>query len=672
MGDFLNSVQSNKIIGPLRSGFAAKKWSAQYIQLKSDVDDDRVFEAGNLIHKKLNNIRALLRFVVSDRLKSTTKVRVLAALVNYNFCIVAKKSRNAMEEFVVKKKGENPSVIPMSHDIAAVKMKILNGVEYAPDELIQSMVDGVGIPLKVILDKNPAMTGNPEFGKVEWEDVLYDFNLGILYSHVEDLWDDCLWNGYVAIEGDGLIRFLPKRSSEQIANVVGRARYNSLGREFALHSINLMRGEVGYGYFDAGKSMAVKSIAKEGRRQIIRLQVVDAGSAEERWLFILRLYASEPYYAGLINEPQPMLLGATLNHVLLAWTLLSKSSSLLRSDVENMKLSEDALLEKSLPYYAPVLYEDALRRMFSDGCGISFSQSQKLTEFFVFRGKTDQELWAQPLIPSGGSTYIPIFAATTSPNLRRLVDVWLNQLGVDLALRGPAFESHIRAAINTDIATSPLLRNAASCFQGGVNFTPSNGRSEEIDLVVVIGNKVIIGEAKCFLEPTEAKQIAMHRMKVVDAAGQARRKSLAVEGNKVEFSRRMKQLGFNLPEDFDVLAAVVLNSAIHSGIPMEGVPVVDEYIFHVFFKGEFVEMAVQEAGKGLQTVKKKIIYRTPDEAAATIEDFLKSPPQMKPLFAGISKRWVPVHAVGESDWVGAYMAYDCVPQLESIDGAIDV
>ena len=82
---------------------------------------------------------------------------------------------------------------------------------------------------------------------------------------------------------------------------------------------------------------------------------------------------------------------------------------------------------------------DALAQAIAAAVNIQLIQARAILEFLIFRGDDGQELWAQPLVPISIEGVSPMFAATTSPNLGRLVDIWMRQIGIDLGLRGTAF-----------------------------------------------------------------------------------------------------------------------------------------------------------------------------------------------------------------------------------------
>lgn len=660
MGKFRAAVQLDEVAGPLRSQFKLKNWTAEHSKLREDESDDALYQAGLLVHAKANHIRKELKFTFSDNFRATTKVRAFAAIVNYNMMTIREKMRAEVERVAREHKEDHPGAPVMLHDIAGVKLSMAYGAQFSPDEMVQSMVDGAQVPLKRILEPCPSMAGNAEFGKLNFDDLFADFFLGSVYASLEALWDDCLWNGYVPRGSTPHLEFSSDDEAWQVREVVGRARKNSLSREFAAYSADLQKALP----YEQLRLIDVKALLRDGRKQKLQLSTIDLESKEASWLLTMRAYASEPYYSELLVEPQAKLKGATVNELMTAWSIVSKTGYLLQDALSKKVFPKPEEANTWLPDFAPVLHIEALVTAITTACGTSRERSQALVDFLIFRGNPEQEMWAQPLLPASDRAVIPVFATTSSPNLRRLVDVWLRQLGVDLSLRGPAFEAYVRGELADYMASSPLLAETSKCLGQGLNFTPPEGRSEEIDLVAIVGHVLLIGEAKCFLEPTEPKEIARHRHKILDAVAQVKRKAAAVEQNKTAFRARAAQVGLDLPEEYEVLPLVVLNAPFHAGIAVDNVPVVDEYILSVFFRGELVQVAVKEPDADFNPIRKRVLYVSAEEGALALRAVMMAPPQMEPLLAGVSRQWVPVLPANEEDWTGAYLALDCRPSVD--------
>lgn len=661
VGRFINAVRQEQVNGPLRTKFKLETWKSDFDRLQDDDDDKHLFDAGLLIHEKAECIRSNLRVTFSKNLRSTTKLRGFAAIANYQHVLVGKAVREKMKELRDKAEAASPGAPVMMHELAA--MKLGNGpAPLGPEEAIQGLVDGLQVPAKQILKTGINLSGSPNFADLEWDELQFDLMLGTLYVHLEGLWDDCLWNGCQPTADGRRVRFDFGNDFWLRNQIVGRTRLSALKAESVAHAVDAHNAMIYSGRYLPSLLGNVKSITKTGRSQVINVGVFERDSEELLRLVTMKILSTEPYYDDLLAAAQPRLQGATLDQLLNAWALVSSVARRLSEEATETEIKSPDNPNSWLPSFAPVLHLRALYQAASETCRATLAQGRALIEFLVYRGEANQELWAQPLLPVSQDAVVPIFAAAISPNSNRLIDVWLNQLGVDLSLRGHAFESYIRAQLTSSMAESPICAYC-HCLNEGLNFTPPGERSEEIDIVAAIGPVILIGEAKCFLEPTEPKQLARHRDKVIDAARQVSRKADAVRRNKEQFRTRMRQVGVTLPQEFEVQPLVILNSAMHSGMPVECVPVVDEHILGVFLRGHMDEVAIRGSAGGFQALKKKVFYTSLVEATELLPGFLARPVQLEPLLAGLTPRWVQIPPVSEGDWTGLYSTLDCIIKM---------
>lgn len=666
MGRFKTEVQDDKVPGPLRRAFTAERWRKSYELLREDDDDRSLFEAGLLIHEKAVRIRSQLAFTASADLRTTTKVRTFAAMVNFQMTQIVEQTQKAFLDAVTRQAAVDPDGPVWLHKLTAIQIDAGLGQSFSPDELFQSIVDGVEIPLKVILGSSPDLSGNPEMGKVDLVQAHLEYQLGGLYSHVEDLWDDCLWNDYLAQEEDRRVLFSCVDSFWSIREMSSRTRSMALSQQAlatakSLHTAMRQRGLLrGLGLIE------VKAVVKDGRKQRWRMGHLGNGSDRAFMLFGLRMLAREPYYEELLSEPQSLLADASLDQLLIAWTVISQAASILAKDVRSRDLAQPDRPDTWMHLFAPVMQVRALADAIRAASGSSFVQSQALVEFLVFRGKPDQELWAQPLVPVSADGVVPVLATARAPNLSRLLDVWLKQLGVDLGQRGPAFEAHIRNCLTENLASSPLLSAISRCHGAELRFKPPGGQEEEIDVFAVIGPIVLLGEVKCLREPAEPKEVARHRQKVLAAIAQVKRKAQVVRVHLESFRQRAAQLGMEVPPNARVVPLVILNSALHCGDAIEGVPVVDEHILRVVMEGELPELAILHSERpGFQTLRKNVFFTTEHEAIQKLPDLLASPPQVAPLLKGMHERMIPIPPIDADDWTGLFQAWGCEPEVDT-------
>lgn len=660
MGEFTRRVRNDDIAGPLRRAFTPDRWHRAFGDMPvPDAVDHDMHAAGLALHQKLGAIRGVLKLSSSHEISATTKLRAFLAIANYDFFVTRDKTKLAIQKFQAEREGVSEEVYDME-EMAAVKLSLPGGSDWMPNEVVESLVDGIELPIKVVLQTKPNLAGNPRMNQIQWTEASRELNLGILYRFAEDLWDDCLWNSYKMVDKGQVKVFLPQDFDVLRAYRTGLARRASLSMGFNIVATQFQRDAL-----TLGARLRVRDVCgieRSGKRQVIKVakQGVSTGILEE--LSVLRTHAAEPYYGELLEEGLESLQGLTLSALIDAWTFISRVAHVLIESIgeKHAQNAGDDRVHAWMPEYAPTLQVGALVDALVVAAGINKPEGRRIVEFFTFRGMAEQEIWAQPLVPVGPDTVVPVFAAVASPNLRRLVDVWMRQAGVDLSRRGPAFEIHIQMLVIDAIRSSRLLSPVAACITGNYTFRPPGSRDEQIDLIFSIGNTVFVAEAKCILEPTDAKGIAMHRKTVLGAAEQVLRKAKALENNRIEFIGDARRFGMALSEDFKVEPLVVVSTSTHVGIAALTVPVIDEHILGRFLDGELEDIGYQPGDPTSSKRFKTRFYSNAAEAEERAPGYFASPPQMKRFIDGVRGRVVPIYAANESDWAGHIVTMECV------------
>lgn len=659
---FVQRVRQERVLGPLRRGFDLAQWTAEHAKFGEDAGDRGLYDAGLLIHQKANEVRALVRFTYAAELTPTTKVRALVAMANHFGLETERRVKTRLAQLP----GDG---LPTQFDTLTMKLPLLVGADFSSDEIIQGTVDGCEIPIRDILEKSGSLDGAPKFTAVNWAHVWSDLNLGILYGHLKSLWNDCLWNGYLPHHGGetpAQIRFTAEDPEWSRRLTASELRFASLaaGSLMMIHTMHA-RNELPGLRLLAGLRQ-VKAIRKVGRKQVIVFAPEGAADANNDEAAMIRLYASELFYRDLLNEAQPNLGGATVDQLLSAWICLRQISELMRAPLRSIK-EETRPVHAWLPDCAPLLQRSAIVAAFSKAVSLDTQAATAILEFLTYTGKRANELWAQPLVPASDAAVMPVFPALTAEP-SRLLDVWLRQLGVDLALRGPAFEQHVRSELEQMISDSSL-KALATVLPKPLVFTAAGGRREEIDVLLQIGDIVIIGEAKCALRPTESKQIARHRNVLIQGAAQVARKAAAVVAHPAAFRKLLLDHGMNVPASYRILPMVIVNNAIHAGFPIDGVPIVDLFILRVFFEGEFTDTVMDMTGPN-RDVRRHRIYANAAEGPAKLEKYLLKPPQMATYVDGLRERWIPVGKLRATDTDWRYLGFQAIPDVRALQDAI--
>ena len=108
----------------------------------------------------------------------------------------------------------------------------------------------------------------------------------------------------------------------------------------------------------------------------------------------------------------------------------------------------------------------------------------------------------------------------------RRVESWLSKAGQSDHLsdsrRGLRYEAWVRGELQAEISKNKLLTEAR-CAKGPIARVGQDG--EQIDLIIALGNILIVGEVKCFLYPIEASEHYDYLRKLREAGVQATRKA---------------------------------------------------------------------------------------------------------------------------------------------------
>ena len=285
--------------------------------------------------------------------------------------------------------------------------------------------------------------------------------------------------------------------------------------------------------------------------------------------------------------------------------------------------------------YAPRIPKRVLCGTFARALAISPERAEMLAKVFVFDASQSKDLWAQPLVECE-EDYCLVIPCIFSVHLFRTVESWMRQGNIDLDRRGPEFELFCRKELKEVLLHSPL-RNSVEICDDAVSFKPQGEREEEIDIVIVFADTLLLIETKCILWPDEALQFANYREVVEKAVAQVARKADAVSRNYSAFAERLTQYGYRAPGKANVLCCVLSNSAVFSGFPINGVPIIDLSILNSFLRNEHIRFLERDKGKTLnkQAIK---FYAEAADATKVLGDYLLDPPQLSHMRQSVKTR----------------------------------
>lgn len=255
----------------------------------------------------------------------------------------------------------------------------------------------------------------------------------------------------------------------------------------------------------------------------------------------------------------------------------------------------------------------------------SLENTKNIIEFLHFAPRSEFDLWSNPLIRKNSTKSFVLIAPFMEAVLSRNAEFWLRQLDIKLSEKGNGFEDYIRARIQDSIEKSPL---SDITFQIPEKIIKFSGKSEEIDSVVFLGNRVLVSEIKNIVAVDSPVSFATASSRVKEGVVQAKRKAQFLFENKHELVSRYD---VNIdPADLVFVPLVFVSNFIFAGCTIDDVVVTDQLIFEAFFlKQGLIPILSYESGTSFANKLEVEIYRSPSDAPNSVEKYLSNPPQLQ-------------------------------------------
>jgi hypothetical protein len=354
----------------------------------------------------------------------------------------------------------------------------------------------------------------------------------------------------------------------------------------------------------------------------------------------------ERLYTGLfLDETLPKSPGGdlTCRELSAAWWVLKDLAQLAADELGSPWMADD----RAVGRFALTIERKDLVVVLSDCLGIDAGRAGGIVDWLTCDPADTARIfaksfWSEPLLPEPGSERRHIILAPLlagSPVKR--VEAWMERGGISdsrgIKGRGKPFEQHVRKALKDALANNPLLTDAVVAEHG---LKRKNG-SEEIDLLVRVGDSVIVGETKCFVAPSEPIEKHNHLDNLAKATAQAENKRVWAEANRDVIAAA---LGVNDPARAAILTIqplVVLNHGFGIGLERDGVPIVDLHYLRLLLSGGSYQSDTRferNIGMVYQSVE---LYKSQIDLEARLGRLLRDPPPLKRYESTLRWRRIP-------------------------------
>ena len=450
-------------------------------------------------------------------------------------------------------------------------------------------------------------------------------NKATLYHCAVEYWNDCVGSGYELTLREGGILHAPAPSQLEMAKAKAVSTYRRLSIELqdSMGFVEMWKYKIPRKVKERMCEIPlVSGISGDGRIENIDLGISDNALFASSTTIGAKLFLRTGYYKFLVDEPLQNFSNVTLNQIILGWQLLQSLSN----QIFNSFKPIDASDTKKLLKFAPKIPKRILSATFSRALSISRQQADILIGVFTFNlNGHSQDVWSQPLIPVQDYFYL-VIPCIHSVHLQRNAEAWMRHGGLTLSKRGLQFEGYCREVVAESLKKSPIKKFIA-LIDSGVSLMEPLDKKEQIDIVIVIGDTILLVEAKCILWPSDSLEFAKYRETIEYAASQIIRKKEVVGREYEHFRSRLRKMGYASPDKCRLVACVLTNSSIFSGYPINGVSIVDLSILGGFFQNEHIKLEGRQKG---ETIQRHVInfYGDIKQAEAILEKYLSDPPQL--------------------------------------------
>jgi hypothetical protein len=241
-------------------------------------------------------------------------------------------------------------------------------------------------------------------------------------------------------------------------------------------------------------------------------------------------------------------------------------------------------------------------------------------------------LWIHPLVELSDDELLLVVPSILAGSRIRFGEKSLHELGRQKKMshhyQGLRFEQRVRDETIAAIAQNNMLTNCV-CLPAALK--RKGGDGEEIDLILRIGNTVIVGEVKCFVAPSESPERFNYIRNLEHAAVQAARKAAWLKNN---LSSVAEDLGIDKVDgQLNFIPLVILNQRMGSGLVIDGSTITDFPLWKLYFSNSQYASGAAIA-RGQKAVTYTTFYKDGNGAERNLVATFQNPPPLKAFLDG--------------------------------------
>lgn len=235
-----------------------------------------------------------------------------------------------------------------------------------------------------------------------------------------------------------------------------------------------------------------------------------------------------------------------------------------------------------------------------------------------------------PIVSASGGSVSMCLPALTVGSVVRRVEQWLGRGGTAESLagirKGIRYEAWVRKEIIAAVSGNAILSRARAAENA---LKPSDHSVGDIDLLVVLGQLLLVGEIKCLLTPADPIEQNDYIEKLRKAAEQASRKVKWINDHR-HLASEVLEVPVERVSSCQIVPLIVVNQGFGFSLEIGGCNVVDfHYLRNYLADNSIVVNAAVRAADGAMLMRSQTFYNSETEAAHRLVSLITDPPVLR-------------------------------------------
>jgi len=628
---FKEKVRAKAILGPTDRKFTLESWrNAWIVEQASSQDEQNFFEAGEVLHTLFSEIRESLNSIYKEKAPAISRksyVELLCAISNRDIAIVKNFDQTNFRP------GQS------IHSISSKANRF--GAEISLEEIVHGAVDGFDLAIKGcvkgIKDGSAIQAGKFPVSILEFTGMEAD--LSQLYGIYDQYWKALLWGDYEFVTCDPIHRVYEVRqlsTEREVSYELTSIRKNRLG----MQSMIIHQSPAIVGLRDSDTYIIPIG---SGKRKSFKISTLKQAPDELRFFNSkiqgTILFLDDDFPKDLIESQLSE--GFSIKEALSVFRLLVLVA---KQYEKRYPLDTSVYTHNKLKEFCSRSSKQDLLLAVMKASGLAYSKTESILDFIIFRGQTG-DLWSHPILETSNNKLVFLTSALSSPVLVRVVEHWLAELKVELTTKGTHYEGVLLNEINKSLRSNVFIPQPIPALSKRLKLKA--GAEEEIDLILNLGRVIVIGEIKSIVTTDSSISYFRTYTTLKGAAEQAKRKVAF-------FTKNIKEifdiLGWSYSNDipYKVIPVVLNSNKIHSGFPIDGVPIVDELIFTKYFNSSKIPLVSVKHDGEFRDLAWFNLYTNYEELLDNIGSYLMFPPQISDGLESLVYKTIEIPCLNET------------------------